>query len=299
MLKLKSRFGQHDPVSVMGVHDAISAKIAQEIGFEAVWLSGLELSASYGVPDLNFISLSELVDAARRITRSVEIPVIVDCDSGFGDVKNVMYMVELMESANVSGICIEDKLFPKSNSFLENTKDMQEPIEDFCTKILGAKKIQKSPDTLIIARIESLITQSGMRDALQRAEVYIDAGADAILIHSKSKTPNEIIEFMSQYSKRKPVFVVPTTYPMFGESMARENGVAGIIYANQGLRAAISAYRKTFKDIKESDSHEIIDGTLSSVRDVFNLQNTFHYIESEKEYRQQSNRITLGEAYVY
>ncbi|MDE9828865.1 isocitrate lyase/PEP mutase family protein [Staphylococcus delphini] len=180
-----SSLKKNKTTKVLGVYDVISSVIAQESGFDAVWLSGLGLSTVNGVPDTSILTMSDILKVASDIAGKIEIPLIVDCDSGFGDHNNVKYLVESYERHGISGICIEDKLFPKKNSFLE--QDSLEDMFVFATKIKMADKRRKSEDFLIIARIESLIVNLGIDNAISRAQIYVESGADAILILSKKE----------------------------------------------------------------------------------------------------------------
>ena len=198
-------------IRVMGAHDALSAKIAESAGFDAVWASGLEISTSRGVPDANILTMTDFLNAAISMNDAIDIPVVADCDTGFGNSNNVIYMVKKYEAAGIAAVCIEDKHFPKVNSFIPGRQELSD-VSEFVGKILAAKNAQVDKDFMVIARVEALIAGWGMKEALRRANAYADAGADAILIHSKAGDTHEIAEFMKQWGNRMPVVVVPTTY---------------------------------------------------------------------------------------
>ena len=178
-----------------------AASNAVEAGFDGVWASGLEISASYGLPDANILTMSEYLERATEMNEATSLPVIADCDTGYGNVNNVIHMVEKYEKAGIAAICIEDKLFPKVNSFIEGRQDLAD-IEEFCGKIRAVKNTQKNPDFMVIARVEALIAGWGMKEALKRATAYAESGADAILIHSKKRDNKEILEFCKKFKKK-------------------------------------------------------------------------------------------------
>ncbi|WP_235502551.1 MULTISPECIES: isocitrate lyase/phosphoenolpyruvate mutase family protein [unclassified Kitasatospora] len=255
----------------MGAHSALSAKLGEEAGFEAIWASGLEISAARALPDANILSMAECLEAADEIAGAVDIPVLADCDSGFGGVGNVVHMVRSYESRGLAGVCIEDKQFPKMNSFVEGNQDLA-PIGDFAAKITAAKEARRDKDFVVVARIEALIAGAGLEEALRRAVVYEAAGADALLIHSKRATPEEVFAFREAYQGVLPVVVVPTTYPQVTATELTEHGFGGVIYANQGLRASITAMRDVLAQIGGSGSTSAVEGSIASLKDIFALQ---------------------------
>ncbi|MDN3260533.1 isocitrate lyase/phosphoenolpyruvate mutase family protein [Streptomyces sp. CSDS2] len=256
----------------MGAHSALSAKLAEEAGFEAVWASGLEISAARALPDANILSMAECLEAAAEIAAAVDIPVLADCDSGFGGVGNVAHMVRSYESRGLAGVCIEDKQFPKMNSFVEGNQDLA-PVGDFAAKITAAKEARTDEDFVVVARIEAFIAGAGLDEALRRAAVYETAGADALLIHSKRGTPEEVYSFRAVYQGKLPVIVVPTTYPQVTSGELGEHGFGGVIYANQGLRASITAMRSVLAQIGGDGSTYGVEDSIATLKEVFALQN--------------------------
>nr|AGZ94407.1 PEP mutase [Streptomyces sp. 31A4] len=256
---------------LMGAHSALSAKLGEEAGFEAIWASGLEISAARALPDANILSMAECLQAATEIAGAVDIPVLADCDSGFGGVGNVVHMVRSYEASGVAGVCIEDKQFPKLNSFVEGNQDLA-PVGDFAAKITAAKEARRDEDFVVVARIEALIAGAGMEEALRRARVYEAAGADALLIHSKRSTPEEIFAFRAAYDGALPLIVVPTTYPQVTAAELAERGFGAVIYANQGLRASISAMRDVLARIDAAGSTYGVEESIAGLKDVFALQ---------------------------
>ncbi|HZO07561.1 MAG TPA: isocitrate lyase/phosphoenolpyruvate mutase family protein, partial [Solirubrobacterales bacterium] len=202
-------------LSVGGVHDALSALVAERCGLDALWASGLGIAASHGVADANILTLGEVRDAARLIAGASRLPVIADCDTGFGEVRNLRRTIAEFEHAGVAAVCIEDKLYPKRNSFgPASGQQLIDPYE-FATKIRAAKDTQRSSELMVVARLESLIAGETVEEALGRARLYVAAGADAIVVHSKAKTPDQVIEFARRWRAEgfvTPLIAIPTTY---------------------------------------------------------------------------------------
>ncbi|MFJ6798120.1 isocitrate lyase/phosphoenolpyruvate mutase family protein [Streptomyces sp. NPDC091268] len=269
----------------MGAHSALSAKLGEEAGFEAIWASGLEISAARALPDANILSMAECLEAAAEIAGAVDIPVLADCDSGFGGVGNVVHMIRSYEARGLAGVCIEDKQFPKMNSFVEGNQDLA-PIGDFAAKITAAKEARTDEDFVVVARIEAFIAGAGLNEALRRAAVYEAAGADALLIHSKRSTTEEVYAFRDAYRGALPVIVVPTTYPQVTATELGQNGFGGVIYANQGLRASISAMRDVLAQIGGAGSTYGVEGSIATLKDVFALQNVDELLARQERHDQ-------------
>jgi phosphoenolpyruvate phosphomutase len=278
-------------VRIVGAHDGLGAKLIGESGFDGVWASGLEISASYGLPDANILTMSEYLERAIEMNEATSLPVIADCDTGYGNVNNVIHMVEKYEKAGIAAICIEDKLFPKMNSFIEGRQDLAD-IEEFCGKIRAVKNTQKNPDFMIIARVEALIAGWGMKEALKRANAYSESGADAILIHSKKKDNKEILEFCKKFKKKIPLVVVPTTYPKFNEKEMPKHGIKLVIYANHVLRSAIKAVSETLKILNEKGELSSIEKNIVPLSKVFDLQGMGTLKDNEKNYLKTSMSST-------
>ena len=185
-------------VKVCGAYDAMSAKLVEANGFDAIWAGSFAISAIHNVPDASILTMTEFFDAASNMAQSCEIPVIADCDTGYGDANNVRHLVKKYENAGIAGVCIEDKTFPKQNSLLKDGNNQLLSEKDFVAKILAANDVKQNKAFSIIARVEALISGIGMEEALKRAYAYEKAGADLILIHSKKISPEEIFEF-SEY----------------------------------------------------------------------------------------------------
>lgn len=269
--RLREVLDGHGIVRIAGAHSALGARIAEESGFNAVWSSSLEVSAARCLPDASLLSMAEYVEAARRMQSQVGIPVVADVDTGYGNNLNVAHMVHEYEAAGITAVCMEDKVFPKMNSFVATPHTLLE-TNVFASKIAVAKSSQRSKDFMLIARTEALIDGRSMDEALARCKAYVDAGADGLLIHSKQATNAQIVDFMAKWRGVVPIIVVPTTYPSWKIQDMAAAGISAVIYANHGLRATITALRRAYSEIIESGSSESIEPLIAPVRDVFGLQ---------------------------
>src|ERR671913_318737 len=210
--QLRSMVNSPEMAFLMEAHNGLSAKIVEEAGFKGIWGSGLSISAALGVRDNNEASWTQVLDVMEFMSDATTIPILLDADTGYGNFNNVRRLVRKLEQRNVAGMCIEDKLFPKTNSFINSEQQPLADIEEFAGKIKAAKDTQQDPDFCVIARVESLIAGWELEEALRRAEAYQLAGADAILMHSKLKTADQILAFIREWKNRCPVVIVPTTY---------------------------------------------------------------------------------------
>ncbi|MBU5267110.1 phosphoenolpyruvate mutase [Virgibacillus proomii] len=270
---LRSLVNSGKIMKVMGAHNGLSAKLAENAGFDAIWASGFEIAATYAVPDANILTMTENLNVAHLINKSVSIPVICDCDSGYGDINNVAHMIKEYESIGISGVCIEDKPFPKLNSFLGEGQELED-IEIFSEKIRIAQETKKNKDMVVIARIEAFIAGKGLSEVLKRAYAYEKAGADALLIHSKKKDVSEIYDFCKSYKGDLPIVIVPTTYPDVNLGMLEKHGVQLVIYANHGIRSSVNAMQETFKSIIKDGNTVNIENSITSMEEIFRLQGT-------------------------
>jgi phosphoenolpyruvate phosphomutase len=269
---------------ILEAHDGLSAKIVEEAGFKGIWGSGLTISASLGVRDNNEASWTQVLEVMEFMSDATTIPILLDADTGYGNFNNVRRLVHKLEQRNVAGMCIEDKLFPKTNSFINSEQQPLADLEEFAGKIKAAKDTQQDPDFCVVARVESLIAGWELEEALKRAEAYYLAGADAILMHSKLKTADQIVEFMREWGQKCPVVIVPTTYYNTPTSVFEEAGISLVIWANHLLRASIKAMQQTAAQIYQERSLSSIEGQVVSVKEIFRLQNAGELEEAEKQY---------------
>jgi phosphoenolpyruvate phosphomutase len=257
---------------IMGAHNGLTATLAEKAGFDAIWAGGLGISASYQVADAGLLSMTEFLGAAVAMKAACRLPIIADVDAGFGDVNVVRRMVRLYEAAGIDAICIEDKQYPKRNSFRDGHQ-LEDP-RAFAQKIAVAKAAQSGPDFVVVARLESLIARQGMDDALARAELYRDAGADAVLIHSREPHAGEIQEFCARWQGAGydvPVLCVPTTYAKVTAGELGEMGISGVIYANQVVRAATKAVIDVLESIAKHDSSAAVESDITTLSELFDV----------------------------
>ena len=289
--KLRKQLESKSIVKVCGAYDSMSAKLVEFHDFDAVWAGSFAISAIHNVPDASILTMTEFFNAASTMAHACEIPVIADCDTGYGDATNVRYMVKKYENAGIAGICIEDKTFPKQNSLLENGNNQLLSEKDFVAKILAANEAKQNKAFTIIARIEALISGMGIEQALKRAYAYEKAGADLILIHSKKITPEEIFEFSDSWKGSAPLVVIPTTYYSVNVDELIEHKIKMVIYANQTLRAAHFALSKLLKQMKNANNMSQLQNQMSSMEDIFKLQEMHDMKSQEKSIEEKLRKL--------
>jgi phosphoenolpyruvate phosphomutase len=269
--RLRALFARSGAIRLMGAHDALGARMAERAGFDGVWSSSFELSASHGVPDAGLVTMTEQLAAAQSMSCAVGIPVVADCDTGYGDANNVAYMVRRFETAGIAAVCIEDKEFPKRNSFLPGVQELT-GIPEFQEKVRAAKRTQRHPDFVVIARVEALIAGCGTAEAVRRAYAYAEAGADAILVHSKEPTCGELAEVARLWDQRVPLVAVPTTYAGVTVAELEALGIKMVIYANHGLRSSLRAMEETYAEILRTGSTASVESRIWPMEAVFEVQ---------------------------
>lgn len=278
---LRKKLDDKPIIKVIGAYDAMSAKLIELKGFDAIWAGSFAISATHVLPDTSILTMTEFLAASISMVDSCNIPVIADCDTGFGGPNNVSHLVKKYENAGIAAICIEDKMFPKQNSLLKNGKQDLLPEKDFVAKILAAKNAKQNEDFMIIARIEAFIAGLGLEEALKRATAYEKAGADAILIHSKKNTPDEIFSFCDSWNGNIPITIVPTTYPNTTIDEFQSHNIRMVIYANQTLRAAYATISRLLNEMSNSQSLDGIKEEMGSMEDIFKLQTMFEIKKEE------------------
>ena len=278
-------------VKVCGAYDSMSAKLVELYGFDAIWAGSFAISAIHNVPDASILTMTEFFTAASNMANACEIPVIADCDTGYGDATNVRYMVKKYESAGIAGICIEDKTFPKQNSLLEGGNSQLLSEKDFAAKILAANEAKQNKAFTIIARIEALISGVGIEQAIKRAYAYEKAGADLILSHSKKITPEEIFEFSDSWKGSTPLVVIPTTYYSVNVDELIEHKIKMVIYANQTLRTAHFALSKLLKQMKSANNMSQLQNEMSSMEDIFELQEMYDVKSQEQSIEEKLRKL--------
>ena len=268
---------------IMEAHHGLSAKIVEEAGFKGIWASGLAMSAALGVRDNNEASWTQVLEVLEFMSDATTIPILVDGDTGYGNFNNVRRLVRKLCQRGMAGVCIEDKLFPKTNSFIGAGQPLAD-IDEFCGKIKAGKDSQEDDDFCVVARIEALISGRGMVEALRRAAAYHKAGADALLIHSKQRDPDQILTFLQEWANRCPVVIVPTTYYETPTDAWRDSGVSLVIWANHNLRASITAMREVSARVAREQSLIGVENTIAPVKDIFDLTGNDELADAERRY---------------
>ena len=277
---------------IMEAHNGISAKIVEEAGFKGIWASGLALSAQYGVRDNNEASWTQILEMLEFMSDVTQIPILLDGDTGYGNFNNMRRLVRKLEQRGIAGVCIEDKLFPKTNSFINSNRQPLAEIDEFCGKIKAGKDSQINDDFSIVARVEAFIAGWNLAEAMRRAEAYHAAGADAILIHSKLFRPDEVLAFAKEWANRSPLVIVPTKYYSTSTDVFRKAEISLVIWANHLIRSAINSMQAIAREIKTSESLVNIEDQVAPVKEIFRLQGADELLEAEKRYLSNSDEQT-------
>jgi phosphoenolpyruvate phosphomutase len=271
--RLRDGIAGADLLHVMAAHSPLSAKLAEEAGFDGIWASGFELSALYGLPDVSLVTMTQHLDMVRAMAERSSLPIIADIDTGFGNAVNVVYAVAQYERAGAAAVVIEDKTFPKVTSLAADGRQELVRIEEFQGKIEAACAARRDRDFVIIGRTEALIAGLGEAEALRRAAAYEQAGADMILVHSKQKTPDEVESFVRAWSGKVPIVLVPTAYPeMNAERIKALGKIKMVIYGNHAIRAAVTAMKDVFARIRADGGIHIVNRDIVTVEEIFRLQ---------------------------
>ena len=282
--RLRQLIGMCPVVKTIEVHSGLTGLIAEKTvvenkdgeldQFDAMWISSLCDSTAKGKPDIELVDMSSRIRTIDDVMDVTTKPIILDGDTG-GLVEHFVYNVRTLERIGVSAVIIEDKTGLKKNSLFGNdVEQTQDSIENFCEKITAGKDAKRTEEFMIIARIESLILDQGMEDALKRADAYVEAGADGIMIHSRKKDPTEIFTFCDSFrekDKHTPIVVVPTSFNSVTEKELAEHGVNIVIYANQLTRSAFPAMENTAMEILKNHRALEVDDKLMPFKDIITL----------------------------
>lgn len=278
--RLRRLIDSKEIVRIMETHNALSGLIVENIKasngieYDGMWSSSLTDSTSKGKPDIETVDVTARINTINEIFEVTTKPMIYDADTG-GIAEHFAFTVRSLERTGVSAVIIEDKTGLKKNSLFGNeVAQTQDTIENFCEKIKTGKKSQITDDFMIIARIESLILEKGMDDAITRAKAYIEAGTDGIMIHSRQKSPNEILEFckiLREYNENIPIVVVPTSFNQITAKELSKAGVNIVIYANHMLRAAYPGMKNVALSILENDRSQEAEEKLLSIKEILDL----------------------------
>jgi phosphoenolpyruvate phosphomutase len=269
---------------LLEAHNGITAKVVEEAGFKGIWAGGLCMSAQYGVRDSNEASWTQVLEMLEFMADATSLPILMDGDTGYGNFNNVRRLVRKLEQRGVAGVCIEDKLYPKTNSFIDGNKQQLAEIGEFCSRIKAGKDAQADDDFTIITRVEAFIAGWGLGEALRRAEAYHEAGSDGILIHSALSTPKEVLAFKEEWANRSPVVIVPTKYYATPTEVLSEAGFSIAIWANHLLRAALTAMQDCARTLAAEQSLMPVEDNIASVKEIFRLQGASELQDAEERY---------------
>jgi phosphoenolpyruvate phosphomutase len=254
----------------------------EQAAFDGVWASSFGIAlASQCAPDIDLLTMTETLDVVRNISRAVSIPVMADGNSGYGNYNNVMRAVRDCEDVGAAAICIEDNAFPKRCSLYNRQERELVSVEEMAKKIRAAKLAQRDPNFTVVARVESLIAGHGLAAAYERAYAYREAGADAILIHSKSFSP--LKEFTRNWNNDCPLVVVPTLFEQTSLAELEDCGFRVVIFANHAVRAAVQAMRETLELIRSTGSISSVNDRIAPLEEVYRLVRLKELEEVERE----------------
>ena len=277
---------------LLEAHNGISAKIAEESGFKGLWAGGLAIAAQYGVRDSNEASWTQVLEVLEFMADATSIPIMLDGDTGYGNFNNVRRLVQKLEQRGIAAVCIEDKLYPKTNSFIDGNKQELANIDEFCSRIKAGKDAQKDDEFSIITRVEAFISGWGLGEAIKRAEAYHEAGSDGILIHSAKSEPSEIIAFKNEWGDRLPVIIVPTKYYSTPTEIFSQVGISMAIWANHMIRSSIESMQQTAASIIHNKSVVALEDKIASVSEIFRLQGVSELLEAEEMYLPKKQQAT-------
>lgn len=282
--RLKKMLVSPEMEFIMEAHNGISARIVEEAGFKGIWASGLSISTQMCVRDSNEASWTQVMEVLEFMNDACDIPILVDADTGYGNFNNARRLVRKLEDRGIAGAAVEDKLFPKTNSLLDGRQQPLADIEEFALKITAMKDTARDPDFCVVARVEALIAGWPMEEALKRADAFLAAGADAILIHSKKKDGREIEEFMRLWKNKGPVVLVPTTYHTTPTKTLKDWGTSLVIWANHNVRASVTSMQALSAQIYREQSITNVEKQIATVKELFRLTRDDELKEAEDKY---------------
>lgn len=272
-----------DLTFLMEAHNALSARIVEEAGFPAIWASGLSVATALGLRDANEASWTQVLDVVEFMADATRVPILIDGDTGYGNFNNVRRLVRKLGTIGVAAVCLEDKLFPKMNSFVGERQPLAD-VAEFCGRIAAGCDARLDDNFSIVARVEALIAGHGMDEALRRAEAYHRAGADAILIHSKRAEPDEILGFAQRWGNRAPVVIVPTKYYRTPAAAYRGAGISTVIWANHNMRASISAMSRLCRRVRDDEAIAGVEDEIATLDQVFAMLDYDELAQAEGVY---------------
>ena len=274
---------------LMEAHNGLSAAIVEEAGFKGIWASGLSISAALGVRDNNEASWTQVLEVVEFMGDATSVPILLDGDTGYGNFNNMRRLVRKLEQRGIAAVCIEDKLFPKTNSFINGERQPLADMDEFAGKIKAVKDAQTDPDFSVVARLEGFIAGWGLDEVLRRAHAYHDAGADALLVHSKKSTPDQILAFARAWDQSCPLIIVPTMYYSTPVEVFEQAGIRMVIWANHNVRASISAMQSLCRRVCTERSVANVEDQIATVKEVFRLQRADELMADEERYLPKRN----------
>jgi phosphoenolpyruvate phosphomutase len=286
MRSIKDMLGRSDASVLIGVHNALGAKIAEEAGADGLWISSFEVHAAARLPDADILGTQDYVTIVQQIVDRVQVPVLVDGNAGGGNAINTIRLVREFEKAGAQGMCIEDNPFPKRCSFYDGMQEELERSSTFAGKINASIEKRLEDDFVIVARTEALNKGLGLDVALERSKEYVAAGAEAVLIHHKGSDPEPVLEFAERWyaDETVPLVCVPTTYKEVTYDQLNDAGFKLIIFANYGVRSIVKSLRETFGTVMENRRLADADDLVVEMDDVFDLLFVDELKENEARY---------------
>jgi phosphoenolpyruvate phosphomutase len=292
---IKTLLSQKPGLLAIGAHDGLTGRLGQNADFDLIWGSGFEISASHGLPDANILTMSDLVQHCQLIAEAVDVPVIADCDNGFGNAINAAVTVRKLHRAGVAGACIEDNTFPKRCSFYGDVQRELVSVAEHALKIRACREAVPDEDFFLIARTEALIAGEDLSVALERAHAYVEAGADAILVHSKESTARELELFADLWREEPvPLIAVPTTYDTVPAERLFQLGYRVVIFANHTLRSAIKAVETNLRQLRAAGHASVLRDQITDLEHVFDLVGLPDLQRNERAYLTLPHRQGRG-----
>jgi phosphoenolpyruvate phosphomutase len=286
MRTIRDMLVRSDASVLIGVHNALGAKIAEEAGADGLWISSFEVHAAARLPDADILGTQDYVTIVQQIVDRVQVPVLVDGNAGGGNAINTIRLVREFEKAGAQGMCIEDNPFPKRCSFYDGMQEELERASTFAGKINASIEKRLDEDFVIVARTEALNKGLGLDVALERSKEYVAAGAEAVLIHHKGSDPEPVLEFAERWyaDETVPLVCVPTTYKAVTYGQLNDAGFKLIIFANYGVRSIVKSLRETFGTIMQNRRLADADDMVVEMDDVFELLFVDELKENEARY---------------
>lgn len=279
-------------VVLAGAHDALSARLVEEAEFDGIWASSYGISLSnHCLPDIDLVTMTETADIVRNMLQAVSIPVIVDCNAGYGNANNVMRTVQKFEDLGAAGICIEDNPFPKRCSLYDGPRHELVSINEMAGRIRAAKGARKDPDFVVIGRVESLIADEGVDLALERCYAYEEAGADALLVHSKSFDLLQM--FASRWTSRCTLVAVPTMFNHIDVETLNKMGFKVVIFANQAILVATRSMLEVLRTIRQTGEASSIREKMLSFKEVNRLVRLEQFEQADNHFIAQAKISTI------